>query len=269
MALSYRYCTRIQAAGGYCFSYIHPLGNSSFAFTSAQSMPNISAASAASLLSPLYAQLNSLGVPVALPNLTESSATLYAGNGRRTGSASPANTRYRSRLYPRRNWEDDALYNKTFAAVRAGVEEGGLTFHGIAYTPTEQIAGWPGANSAVNPAWRDAVLHGAMMEEVPAGITAEEARRRDEHAHKYADAIKELTLGAGSYMNEGDPTEGDWQWSFYGHHYRRLLGIKRRRDPWGVFWARTTVGSEEWEVVTEDGYPAGQNGRLCRVEATD
>jgi hypothetical protein len=71
---------------------------------------------------------------------------------------------------------------------------------------------------------------------------------------------------AGAYMNEGDPAEPDWQWRFYGFHYRRLVGIKMRWDPWGVFWARTTVGSEEWEVVTLDGYPAGQNGRLCRVQ---
>ncbi|KAK3998045.1 hypothetical protein QBC44DRAFT_346763 [Cladorrhinum sp. PSN332] len=264
VALSYRYCNRVIAAGGYCFSYIYPLGNGSFAFTSSQQIPNITATAAAELLSPWYSELGALGIPVTLPALSNN-PTLYAGNGRRTGSSNPANTRYRSRLFPARNWEDDALYNKTFAAIRAGVEEGGLTFHGIAYSPTEKIAGWPGSDSAVNPAWRETVLHGILMEATPVGITAEEASRLDEHSYKYTDAWKELTPGAGSYMNEGDPAEKDWQWGFYGSHYRRLLGIKRRRDPWGVFWARTTVGSEEWEVATEDGFPGGQNGRLCRV----
>ena len=77
---------------------------------------------------------------------------------------------------------------------------------------------------------------------------------------------QELMPEAGAYMNEGDPAEPNWRWRFYGYHYRRLLGIKRRWDPWGIFWARTTVGSEAWEVLTLDGYPASQNGRLCRVQ---
>ncbi|KAK4160882.1 hypothetical protein QBC43DRAFT_358936 [Cladorrhinum sp. PSN259] len=265
VAISYRYCNKVIAVGGYCFSYIHPLGNNSFGFTSSQQMPNITASAATALLSPLYAELRALGIPVDLPTLTDRSATLYAGNGRRTGATNPANTRYRSRLFPARNWEEDDLYNKTFAAIRAGVEEGGLVFHGIAYSPTLEVAGWPGSDSAVNPAWRDTVLHGILMEATPVNISAGEARQLDEHSYKYTDVWKQLTPGAGSYMNEGDPVEKDWQWSFYGHHYRRLLGIKRRRDPWGVFWARTTVGSEEWEVVTEDGFPGGQNGKLCRV----
>lgn len=102
------------------------------------------------------------------------------------------------------------------------------------------------------------------MEVVSAGLSNAEARALDEHTYKYTDVWKTLTPGSGAYMNEGDPAEKDWQWSFYGSTYRRLLGIKRRVDPWGVFWARTTVGSEAWEVVTD--YPAGQNGRLCRVE---
>jgi hypothetical protein len=104
------------------------------------------------------------------------------------------------------------------------------------------------------------------MEVQPVGISAAEARQRDERAHGYVQRWKELSPGAGAYMNEGDPTETDWQWAFYGVHYRRLVGIKRRWDPWGLFWARTTVGSEGWEVLSLDGYPAGQNGRLCRVD---
>jgi hypothetical protein len=28
--------------------------------------------------------------------------------------------------------------------------------------------------------------------------------------------------------------------------------IKKKADPWGLFWAPTTVGSEVWEVITAD-----------------
>jgi hypothetical protein len=70
--------------------------------------------------------------------------------------------------------------------------------------------------------------------------------------------------GVGAYMNEADPMEEEWEWRFYGPEMRRLAGIKRIWDPWGVFWAPTTPGSCEWRVVTENGYPGSQNGRLCR-----
>ncbi|KAK4238606.1 hypothetical protein C8A03DRAFT_33358 [Achaetomium macrosporum] len=266
VSLSYHDCIHIITAGGYCFSYIYPLGPSSFAYSTSHTIPNITSPAFTALLEPLYTQLNTLSIPVTLPASTSLTPTLYAGNGRRTGTGdTPINTRYRSRLFPSSVWQSPSEFEALFSSIRVGVEEGGYTFHGIAYSPTLEIAGWPGANSAVNPAWRRTALHGSLMEIQPEGISAAEAKRRDERAHGYVARWKELTPGAGAYMNEGDPAETGWQGSFYGGLYGRLVGVKRRWDPWGLFWARTTPGSEAWEVVTRDGYPAGQNGRLCRV----
>ncbi|KXX78112.1 6-hydroxy-D-nicotine oxidase [Madurella mycetomatis] len=265
VSLSYRYCNHVIAAGGYCYSYVYPHGNNSFSFTSNQIISNISTPAIIDLLQPLYEALNALSIPARLPNASDISPQPYAGNGRRTGSTRVINTRYRSRLFPTYLWDNDTVWDEAFASIRAGVEEGGYTFHGIAYSPTAEIAGYPGADSAVNPAWRETSLHGCLMEVQPASISAVEARARDERVQAYVERWKELTPGAGAYMNEGDPAEKGWQQSFYGAHYRRLLGVKRKWDPWGLFWAQTTVGSEAWEVVSLDGYPAGQNGRLCRV----
>lgn len=265
VSLSYRYCNHVIAAGGYCYSYIYSHGNNSFSFTSNQIISNISTPAIIDLLQPLYEGLNALSIPARLPDASDISPGPYAGDGRRTGSTRVINTRYRSRLFPTYLWDNDTVWDEAFAAIRAGVEEGGYTFHGIAYSPTADVAGYPGADSAVNPAWRATSLHGALMEVQPAAIPAAEARARDDRVQAYVARWKELTPGAGAYMNEGDPAEKDWQQSFYGANYRRLLGVKRRWDPWGLFWAQTTVGSEAWEVVSLDGYPAGQNGRLCRV----
>lgn len=271
--LTYRFGTQVLALGGFTFSYIYSLGNnndnnsSAFAFTTFHSFPDISPERIVSLHQPLFESLNKqLGINVTLT--TPGVPTTYYGSRRGgAGTAEPAQTRYRSRLFPRANWDSDALYNQTWAAIRKGVEEGGYTFHGIGYSPSPEIAGLPGRNSAVNPAWRKTVLHGSLMEFQPVGITAAQARARDERARSYLDRWRQVTPGAGAYMNEGDPAEPNWQESFFGggQRYTRLLGVKRRYDPWGVFWARTTVGSEGWEVVTEDGYPSSQNGRLCRV----
>ncbi|KAL2174950.1 uncharacterized protein P884DRAFT_272060 [Thermothelomyces heterothallicus CBS 202.75] len=104
VSFAYRYCPNIIAAGGYCFSCITQLGNSSFRFTSAQIVPDI------------------------------------------TPAAHFTNARYRSRLFPARLWDGsrEGSWSAVFEVIRAGVEEAGYTFHGIAYySPTREVAGWP------------------------------------------------------------------------------------------------------------------------------
>lgn len=87
-------------------------------------------------------------------------------------------------------------------------------------------------------------------------------------AHKrlqgYMDAIREATPGGGSYLNEADLEEPDWQHAFWGSNYEKLMGVKREWDPWGVFWAPATVASDAWVVESRDGLKS-QNGRLCRL----
>ncbi|KAK1757004.1 6-hydroxy-D-nicotine oxidase [Echria macrotheca] len=268
---TYRHCLQANALGGFCFSYIYPLGNSSFTFTHSFSVPSITPTELTSLIQPLFDSLNTLGIDIPLPRMPPNMTTIPrpppgAFQGFRGGGDAPINTRYRSRLFPRANYASDALYDRTWTAIRHSIEEGGYTFHGIGYTPTREVAGPLGADSAVNPAWRVAALHASLMETQPAGgMTAAEARERDARAAKYLDLWREVTPGSGAYLNEGDPMEPNWQASFYGDNYDRLVEIKRRRDPWGVFWAQTTPGSEGWDVKVLDGYPGSQNGRLCRA----
>jgi hypothetical protein len=52
------------------------------------------------------------------------------------------------------------------------------------------------------------------------------------------------TPGAGSYVNETDYFEPDWQDRFWGPNHPRLLGINRRYDPQNVFRVHHGVGSE-------------------------
>lgn len=254
------------------WDYIYPLRNNSFSFRTRISFPGLTPSQAANLLHPLYDQFTIAGFNFQPINLTELSSTRapYAGTSL-TAPPGPAvgtaNTRYRSRLYPRENWSNDALFNATMSAIRFAVETGGYTFHGLSYGPTLEVAGYPGRTSAVNPAWRKAVMHGALMTVQPTNFTPQQARDEEATMEVYTKRIRDVTPGSGSYMNEGDPGEPDWQGSFYGRDgtYEKLLKVKRERDPWGLFWARTTVGSEAWEVQSVDGYPWSQNGRLCKV----
>ena len=56
--------------------------------------------------------------------------------------------------------------------------------------------------------------------------------------------IRQATPGAGNYANEADYHEPDWQEAFWGIHYPRLLAIKKRYDPTGMFQTHHSVGSE-------------------------
>lgn len=72
----------------------------------------------------------------------------------------------------------------------------------------------------------------------------------------------------GAYASEADPTEPDWQRTFYGENYARLLALKKYWDPHGVFWYKNGVGSELWEPRGAFGIEngVGQNPvQLCRV----
>jgi FAD/FMN-containing dehydrogenase len=57
--------------------------------------------------------------------------------------------------------------------------------------------------------------------------------------------------GAGSYVNETDYFQADWQRAFWGPNYPRLLRVKRRYDPTGLFTVHHGVGSEGWSA---DGF---------------
>jgi FAD/FMN-containing dehydrogenase len=56
--------------------------------------------------------------------------------------------------------------------------------------------------------------------------------------------LRAATPDSGSYVNEADYFEPDWQREFWGASYPRLLAIKRKYDPDGVFRCHHCVGSE-------------------------
>ena len=64
-------------------------------------------------------------------------------------------------------------------------------------------------------------------------------------------ALKNLAPDGGSYFAESDFFEPDWQQAYWGTNYPRLLAIKRKYDPEGLFVVHHGVGSEAWSA---DGF---------------
>jgi FAD/FMN-containing dehydrogenase len=107
-------------------------------------------------------------------------------------------------------------------------------------------------STSVNPAAFDAaalvisasaeqyVFPGLPGHEPNAELAATGARR----VSQAMDVIRGVAQGAGSYVNETDYFEPDWQRSLWGDNYPRLREIKRIYDPENLFSVHHGVGSE-------------------------
>jgi FAD/FMN-containing dehydrogenase len=149
-----------------------------------------------------------------------------------------------------------ALVDAIFVSSR----QWGSEFHfnkGLAGAPVEEIASARG--TATNPQVLDAfalvIIGSAGPPAFPGmpGPPPDLVRARDAAAHA-ARAMQELLKiapGAGAYVSESDYFQVNWQRAFWGTNYPKLLEIKRRYDPQGLFFVHHGVGSEEW---SEDGF---------------
>ncbi|KAI0802650.1 putative 6-hydroxy-D-nicotine oxidase [Xylaria sp. FL0064] len=170
-----------------------------------------------------------------------------------------ADLRTGSRLIPAKNWEDPALLNQTIAVALEIMQQSALIMYNIVGKPQ------PGVTNAVNPAWRDnlfyVIVGSAWTDDsTPAEIEAANKAITWDSGAK----LRSISQGAGSYLNEADINEPNFQQSFWGTNYDRLLEIKQQVDPWDTFWAPTAVGSEGWYVTRQESWLPTQNGRLCR-----
>jgi FAD/FMN-containing dehydrogenase len=152
--------------------------------------------------------------------------------------------------------ERRALGDALFSATR----HWGVSLHinkGLAGAPEDAVAA--ARDTATNPAVLDAfALAICGAEEHPAypGVPRHEpdVGLAREHARALArarDELRKVVPAPGSYLSESDYFEADWQRSFWGSNYPRLLAAKNRYDPDGLFFAHHGVGSERWSA---DGF---------------
>lgn len=73
-----------------------------------------------------------------------------------------------------------------------------------------------------------------------------EVQQKVDNIYKAMGMIKSLAPNAGTYANEADYFEPNWQEAFWGSNYPKLLEIKNKYDPNGLFYCHHCVGSESW-----------------------
>ena len=123
---------------------------------------------------------------------------------------------------------------------------------GLAGAPDDAIAA--SRDTATNPAVLTAfglALVGSLGPPAYPGIPGYPPDLVDAHAEAtmVGNAMGELRRFvpvAASYVSESNFFEKDWQHSYWGTNYPRLLAIKRQYDPDGLFFVHHGVGSEGW-----------------------
>ncbi|CUS10782.1 unnamed protein product [Tuber aestivum] len=199
---------------------------------------------------PWAERLESLGLQYSL-NITEHPSYLAAYSS--TGNTVDIGTSQSGgRIIPK-----DTLLNKRtqFNQVIKNVVEDGGSILEIVVHPTLEVAGNP--DNAVLPAWRDSAIF--LITTTPWNDTAEWSQMLEgqKTITKWGGLLRELAPESGAYLNEADPNEPNFQREFYGENYARLLSIKNRYDPAGIFYALTAVGSDTWTQSPD--------GRLCKT----
>lgn len=130
---------------------------------------------------------------------------------------------------------------------------------GLAGSPPEAIA--RAKDTATNPAVLDAFALLIIASNAPLQYPGIAGRKPDlklarARARAVNRAIAEIyrlvpKARAGAYVSESNYFDKDWQRSYWGTNYSRLLAAKKAYDPDGLFFVHNGVGSEGW---SRDGF---------------
>jgi FAD/FMN-containing dehydrogenase len=133
--------------------------------------------------------------------------------------------------------------------------------------------GLAGAPADARAAARDTAINPAVLDAFALAISAAEGRQRfggqpespaelQSARHQAArngaaiERLRRVAPAGGSYVWESDFFQREWQDAFWGSNHKRLLEVKRRYDPKGLFFLHHGVGSEEW---SQDGFTQLRN----------
>jgi hypothetical protein len=117
-----------------------------------------------------------------------------------------------------------------------------------------------GTDISMNTAWRDAVLHFIVTAGFPDWYNFTAAKPTlDRLTYDRVGILKPSAPNTGSYLNEGDAYDPNWQFDFFGLNYARLREIKTKYDPNSTLWCLACVGNEDWVEVEQ------QSGILCKA----
>ncbi|KAI6091005.1 hypothetical protein F4821DRAFT_209961 [Hypoxylon rubiginosum] len=246
--------------GGNTIAY--SLSNSAFGIYNLVA-PGKSAAEVRALLEPFLSDLEDLGIPY---NCSTHESATYLDQLRRDYGPFPdgpfmTSEIVGSRLIPKAVLLTAANNSALTQVLRdtASGSEYALLMQSLNTNTSGTLSVAPVADNAVLPAWRAAAFQAIVAVPWDWTVPRTEMERR-EHVlvSEITPALEAVTPNSGTYLNEANFLQNDWQTQFYGSNYARLLAIKMKYDPGALLYATNAVGSERWKVDAD--------GRLCRTD---
>ncbi|KAI1404441.1 FAD-binding domain-containing protein [Hypoxylon fuscum] len=155
------------------------------------------------------------------------------------------------RLIPRELVEDQDSTDALVNAVRAISSQ--TLMSGVSFNVANAVSSVD--EIAANPYFRKTLMSAVVGTPVNYTDWAANKVAQDDLTYKLLPELESLTPNGGVYLNEADFQAPDFKSTFYGDHYERLLAIKNKYDPNGIFYCKTAVGSDRWEERID--------GRLC------
>ena len=154
---------------------------------------------------------------------------------------------------------EDESRERLARALFTGSRHAAIELHfnkGLAGAPREALDA--ARDTAMNPAVLGAFAL-AIVADGGGGYPGVRGHEPDVEAARTSRALigrcmNEMAAVAGSsgaYLAEGNYFERNWQRSYWGSNYARLLRVKRRCDPAGLFFVHNGVGTEGWSA---DGF---------------
>ncbi|KAF8201250.1 hypothetical protein K438DRAFT_2108763 [Mycena galopus ATCC 62051] len=233
----------LDSVHGSQYLYIEPAGTT-YVFILNTYMPNTTAAQSTALLASFFdASLALPGVSMLEQETTygDINDVLYEADDR-VG----LNVILGSRLIPASTYRDSPA---TVGNVIKQLAETNTSEILVLLVAGGKVAENANISSAVHPAWRTAKPHFVLANAWDDSASLEEINQDRRLFQNVQLPILEQIAGpnAGSYSNEADVLEPDFQTTFFGPNYAKLSAIKSKYDPDDLFIVGAGVGSERWD----------------------
>ena len=151
-----------------------------------------------------------------------------------------------SRLMPRNLFTTSESIDSLISGVISGVEKAStlLLYRTAVQVVFETPVSNPDADRKTSalPAWRDALWHVIHVGEWYEPLAPSVLEQATDVFLEILEPLKKLSPGGGAYFNEAHYGEPDWETTFFGENYGRLLQIKNRYDPTHMFDCWKCVG---------------------------
>ncbi|KAJ5956778.1 hypothetical protein N7501_011057 [Penicillium viridicatum] len=222
--------------------------------------PDRTAEQVREIFTPMTAALATRGLPANAISLTTAVADTYHDHYLATLEpvlgAARSDQITSGRIVSRENMATNS--SGVTAAMRTATASGSMN---LLCSALNTVKGVPSvASTAIQPAWHTALVSCVLSQTWDWTMPWEYMLEQQEYLITVVDpALKAATPGSGTYLNEANFQQADWQTTFYGTNYARLKLIKAKYDPKDLLYGLTAVGSEAWE--------ADSDGRLCRTDA--